>query len=238
MFKEIHAYCSACDSVIWFKVDPEVLKKNLVSGLYKTSFQHSDHTFVCAIDTNYSVRSQEIVDIHPNPIKQLVEYVANTFYSINQDDGRQIHIDFYTSNPELSKFMRRIISGLLDIANVDSTGHNRMIISTYKTSTIASADRLHLSLGPHILEEIDFLENQQNGLVLDIKEAERHKLVIEDTFGLYDWIAVLVPKEEKDNYSHAISSICTQYSLPFFIGVTNTNSLRDLFDFIFAVAGL
>ncbi|MHA2250991.1 MAG: hypothetical protein ACXAD7_11550 [Candidatus Kariarchaeaceae archaeon] len=238
--KEIHAYCSQCNMSIFFPIDVTILNESArsTSGIYRTSLIHTDHILICDIDTNGAVRGFEVVDICPNPAKMLIDHIATTFYSLNREEGRQIKIDFYTANDQLRKFLQTIISSMLDLANMDDTDKNRIIISSYMTSTMISADRIHISIGPQIQDGTELLEDPQKGIVIDIEEAEKRKLNLEDTIINYDWIAFLVPKNSQDQYHHAISSICTELSKPFFIGSLNTQSLEELFNYIFAVAGL
>jgi hypothetical protein len=112
----------------------------------------------------------------------------------------------------------------------------RFVATTHEKRTTLHADRIHFSVGPYIKSDFEEIEKPTKGIILDIKEAEDNKLDIEATLSQYDWAAIIVQKEKKEGYVHAFSSLFEEMQRPFFIETLNNQALKELFDFIFALA--
>ena len=205
------------------------------SGLKKRSLIHADHVLICSIDNNGTVRGEQVIEIEFNPMQLLVEDVAQGFHYLNSEKGNPLIIDFYTSNDSLKQFIQSIIIKMFEQSTSKRIEDRfKFTVTTHENRTTLHSDRIHLSVGPYTKPEFD-CKNPIKGIVLDIVEAEKRKLDIESTMSDYTWAAVLVPKEKHEGYFHALSSLFREKGQPFFVETLNNQTLKELFDFIFAV---
>ncbi|MHA2249746.1 MAG: hypothetical protein ACXAD7_05260 [Candidatus Kariarchaeaceae archaeon] len=238
MTKESQVYCSKCKETSFIQLDLELIQFEFegTSGLLQKSLIHGDHIVVVEIDRNGTIRSENALDVMFSPIQTLLKDIAHTFLFLETDGDRPVHIDTYTSNMMLSKFFQSIISMIFERSlGKDIANRKDLKAVSKKNKTLLDGKRVQLSVGPFIQEKIDRLDNPLKGIILDIEEAERNKLEIEKTFEKYDWVALLVPSPKKEGYSHAFSSYFSAQNKPFFIDTISNQSIKELFDFIFAI---
>jgi len=232
--KDIQVYCERCKTSSWITLDLTKLKE--LSGLMKRAIIHNDHVLLAEIDGNGSVRSSTVIEVEFNPMQTLIEDVGQGLHYLNSEAKTPILIDAYTSNRQFKKFIQSIIVEMFK----QSTSRRledrfKFVAANSEERTTLHTDHLHLSVGPYIKPDFEGIKHPYKGIILDIVEAEKNKLDIEATLGEYDWVALIVQKEKKEGYFHAFSSLFEETGTPFFIETLNNQSLRELFDFIFAI---
>lgn len=228
-------YCQRCRETKFVPLEKSDIPSE-GSGLKRKSLLHGDHILLVDLDTKGVIRSEQVVDILLNPLQTLINDVAQGFLFLNHEAGKPIHIDVYTQNINLSKFFQNIISSIFDQAiGLDPENRIKLKAETYRDKTVLIGKRLHINVGPYVGEGMESLQDPQKGIILDIAEAERNKLDIEVTFEEYDWVAIMVPPEKQEGYTHAFSSMFEVQKKPFFIDTLSNSSLRQLFDFVLAV---
>jgi hypothetical protein len=170
------------------------------------------------IDYNGDVRGLQELDIHFTPMETLLVDIAHSLLYINSVAAKPLHIDVYTSDIQLIKFFKNVISKMFEQAVWKSTSSRRIVAST------VYADRVQFSVGTTILEDLPLTEPLK-GIILDMSEVEKTKIEIEDTLDRYDWCAVIVPHLE---------SFFKAKDKAFYINILSNKSLIELFEFIFA----
>jgi len=232
--RDIQVYCDRCKTSSWISFDLEASLPN--GGLVKRALIHSDHVLVAEIDNNGSVRASNVIEVEFNPMQTLIEDVAQGMHYLNSETENPIVIDAYTSNKQFKKFIQQIIVEMFKQSTSRRVEEKfKFIATTFEERTTFHADNLHVSVGPYIKPDFDGIEHPFRGIILDIVEAEENKLDIESTLSRYDWVALIVQKEKKEGYFHAFSSLFEEMGTPFFIETLNNTTLRELFDFIFAI---
>ncbi len=232
--KDVQIYCESCRTSDWMRLDLDSIQSD--SGLIRRAILHSGHTLNIEIDKNGSVRKNEVVQIEQNPLTVLIEDVAQGMHYLNTDTEQAIVINAYTSNNQLKKFFQSIIVEMFKQSTTRTMEDTFIFeVSSFEGHTVLDTDGLHLSVGPYIRANFTRLSDPFKGIILDIKEAEENQLDIQSTISGYDWVAIIVPKDKKEGYHHAFSSLFEETATPFFIDALGNSMIRDLFDFIFAI---
>ncbi|OLS20097.1 MAG: hypothetical protein HeimC2_38990 [Candidatus Heimdallarchaeota archaeon LC_2] len=230
----IQTYCELCKSTVWFQLDLENISF-VGSGIINRSLIHDGHVLNCEIDTQGSVRSARAQQILENPTDTLSKRVARSFHEINADKGQTIQMDVYTSNPELGKFFNDVLGEMIkQISELERAGRGYFDIYLTNKLTILKTHRFDISIGLNIRLKEENLQSLK-GLILDMGDVEENKVDLEIMVKNQDFVGILTHKDTKDPYFHAISSLCLSYGIPFYLDSLSTNSLRGLFDFIYAV---
>ncbi|MHA2028411.1 MAG: hypothetical protein ACW99Q_03385 [Candidatus Kariarchaeaceae archaeon] len=227
-------YCDPCGSSYWLEFSS---KTNPVeNGIRRKSLVHSDHVLVIDVDTNGSVRTTQIIPIEHHPMNVLTEDIAQAFHYVNGEGVKPVVIDCCTNNQQFVKFIQNIIMKMFEQATTNRIEDKfKFTVTTFDNRTTLHSDRLHLSVGPYTKPDFKRLKNPIKGIVLDMEVAEENKLDVEATLDDYSWAAVMVPRNKKEGYFHALSSYFNEAQTPFFIDSLNNESLKELFDFIFAI---
>lgn len=225
-------YCEQCRGSYWL----EFANNKSSNGIFQKSLIHNDHVLVVDVDHNGVVRKSVSIPIEHDPMASLIDDVSQAFHFVNGEPGKPLLIDCYTSNPQFVNFIQSIIMKMFEQATTNRVEDKfKFSVSTFENRTSLHSDRLHLSVSPYIKDNSDEIKDPTKGIILDILEAEDNKLDIEKTLEEYEWAAVIVPKTKKEGYFHALSSYFNEKETPFFIESLNNDSLKELFDFIFAV---
>ena len=144
-------------------------------------------------------------------------------------------MDFYTSNPELNKFFSDVLSKMINqVSELEREGRGYFDIHLTNKLTLLKTHRFDISIGLNIRLKEENLSSLK-GLILDMGDVEENKVDLEIMVKNQDFVGILTHKDTKDPYFHAISSLCLSYGVPFYLDSLSTNSLRGLFDFIYAV---
>ncbi len=225
-------YCEDCGGSYWL----EFADASTSNGIFQKSLIHNDHVLIVDIDHNGVIRKSQSIPIEHDPMASLIDDVAQAFHYVNGEEGNPIVIDCYTSNPQFVKFIQSIIMKMFEQATTNRIEDKfKFSVGTFEGRTSLHSDRLHLSVSPYIKDNSNDIKDPTKGIILDILEAEQNKLDIEKTLEEYAWAVVMVPKPKKEGYFHALSSYFKEKETPFFIESLNNQSLRELFDFIFAI---
>ncbi|OLS25003.1 MAG: hypothetical protein HeimC2_20580 [Candidatus Heimdallarchaeota archaeon LC_2] len=225
-------YCEECGRSYWL----EFADESTSNGIFQKSLIHNDYVLIVDIDHNGVVRKSKSISIEHDPMASLIDDVAQAFHYVNGEPGEPIVIDCYTSNSQFVKFIQSIIMKMFEQATTNHVEDKfSFSVSTFKQRTSLHSERLHLSVSPYIKNNSINIKDPTKGIILDIMEAEQNKLDIEKTLEDYSWAAVIVPKSKKEGYFHALSSYFKEKETPFFIESLSNNSLKELFDFIFAI---
>ncbi|MHA2250529.1 MAG: hypothetical protein ACXAD7_09205 [Candidatus Kariarchaeaceae archaeon] len=233
--KEAQVYCERCNVTSWFEISNDM--SLLSSGLAKRSLIHNDHVLVCEIDSNGSVRNTQIIPIKFNPMDILIEDVAQGFHYINVETSQRVVIDCYTSNNLFRQFIQKVIITMFEQATSNRIEDKyRFSVTTHFSKTILHSDQLTISVGPYLKKEAKDEEDcTYRGIILDFEEAEKNQLDVETTLDNYDWAAVMVPKDKKEGYFHALSSYFLMMETPYYIDSLSNQSIKELFDFVIAI---
>ncbi|MFV2014720.1 MAG: hypothetical protein ACC656_04790 [Candidatus Heimdallarchaeota archaeon] len=227
-------YCDACGTSYWLEFSTDEVPNQ--SGILRKSLVHHDHVLIIDIDNHGTVRGTQTYPIEHNPMNTLTEDIAQAFHYVNGEDGNPVVIDCYTNNPQFVKFMQNIIMKMFEQATTNRVEDKfKFKVTTYDNRTTLHSDRLHISVGPYTKPDFNKLKNPIKGIILDIVVAEENQLDIEATLDDYSWAAVIVPKQKKEGYAHALSSYFKEAETPFYIESLNNEALKELFDFVFAI---
>ncbi|MDH5402535.1 MAG: hypothetical protein OEZ01_11590 [Candidatus Heimdallarchaeota archaeon] len=234
--KNIQVYCPECKQSYWFSFDLNNITEQ--SGVAKRSLIHGLHTLVCDIDKNGSVRTAIAIPINFNEMEVLIEKVAQNFNDINREKGTTIQIDAYTSNIQFRKFIQRIISKMFEQATNRSMEENyRLVATSFKDKTTLHADRLHISVGPFINQNVSgILEHANKGIILDINDATENQLDIFQTISSYQWVVIIKGSTSSDEelLQRIINSLLEK-SIPYYTGILSNKTLQEMFNFISAI---
>lgn len=232
--KLIQLHCTECNTSIWIEVDLSEIAEN---GVIQNSIIHEGHVLTFELDRNGSVRSLNPIKIFQNYIEILSDDVARAFLDQNEKMYRWAKIDIYTSNQHLVEFFINILSKIVS-RSLKNIGDEDITLASLasKEKILIRAAKFDILIGKELrTEDSGIPVDAIKGLILDITDAIKDKLVIEDVIKAQDWVVLLVPKDSRDPYFHAISSLCTELGIPYFIDSLSNENIRRMFDFINAV---
>ena len=227
-------YCSGCRATKFVEIKHEDIRDD--GKLSKKVLVHKRHVLLLDIDANGIIRGEKVVDVLKNPLLELVDNVTNELCRINEEGIVPVQIDIYTKNLNLHRLMETIISNVFKHAiGLDSFTRVNMTVESKEDRTYLFGDTLEIMVGPYFSESRENWEGVQRGIILDILEAESNHLDIESTLEKYNWVALLIPKDKREGYLHALSSLLQAQGKPYFIESLSNVTMTQLFDFVIAM---
>ena len=205
------------------------------SGVMRKSLIHYDHVLIVDIDNDGVVRKSFTVPLEHDPMISLIDDVAQGFHYINGEPGKPIVIDCYTSNQQLVKFIQNIMTKTFEHATTNRIDDKfKFTISTFGHRTILYSTRINFAVSPYAEPDFGDLEDSVKGIILDTDEIEKKELDVEEILRPYSWVVIILPLAKKEGYFNIFSPYLIENKIPFFLDSLSNQTLKNMFDFIFA----
>ncbi len=226
-------YCSGCRATKFIELNGSDIPAD--GKIKRKALYHESHVLALDIDANGVVRGETVIEVIRNPLIDLIERVTDELCRINEEGIIPVQIDIYTSNHNLHRLMETIISKVFTHAiGLESETRVNMKVESKEDRTYLSGDTLEIMVGPFLSTTADE-EEVQRGIILDIYEAESNHLDIESTLAEYSWVALLIPRDKREGYLNAFSSLLQAQGKPYFIESLSNETMNQLFDFVIAM---
>ncbi len=226
-------YCSGCRATKFIELKESDIPND--GKIKRKALYHENHVLTMDIDSNGVIRGETVIDVIRNPLMELVESVTDELCRINEEGIVPVQIDIYTSNHNLHRLMETIISNVFRHAiGLESETRVNMKVESKEDRTYLYGDTLEIMVGPYLSTTPDE-DEVQRGIILDIREAESNHLDIEKTLSDYSWVALLIPRDKREGYQNAFSSLLQAQGKPYFIESLSNETMYELFDFVVAM---